>query len=42
MHRRGIVTMIAIGLAMQAITYASAPAVALIAAADLPTSHTVP
>jgi glycosyl transferase family 2 len=41
-HSRGIVTMIAIGLAMQAITYASAPAVALIAAADLPTSPTTP
>jgi len=38
-HSRGIVTMIAIGLAMQAITYASAPAVALIAAADLPATR---
>jgi cellulose synthase/poly-beta-1,6-N-acetylglucosamine synthase-like glycosyltransferase len=36
MHSRGLAMMIAIGLAFQAVNYASAPAVALIASADLP------
>jgi hypothetical protein len=39
MHGRGLTTMIAIGLAMQAVNYGSAPVVALIASAELPNSE---